>query len=118
MKKTTIVLVIISALFGLAGCYYDKEEVLYPGTSECQLNAKFSANVFPIIQSKCATSPDCHASGSTNAAGPLTSYSLIHNLAPVIRGQVVSGIMPKTGSLTSTELQTIVCWIDAGAPNN
>jgi hypothetical protein len=118
MKKITIGIIIFSALFSVAGCYYDKEEVLYPGNSECQLNAKFSANVFPIIETKCATTPDCHASGSTNAAGPLTNYTLIHNLAPVIRGQVVSGIMPKTGSLTSTELQTIVCWIDSGAPNN
>jgi hypothetical protein len=118
MKKATIILFTLTALFGVAGCYYDKEEVLYPGSSDCQLNSKFSADVFPIIQNKCATSPDCHASGSTNAAGPLTSYTLIHNLAPVIRGQIVSGIMPKTGSLTPNELQTIVCWIDSGAPNN
>ena len=118
MKKTVVALFILAVLFSLGGCYYDKEEVLYPGTSECQLNAKFATSVFPIIQSKCATSPDCHATGSTNAAGPLTSYTAIHNLAPVIRGQIVSGIMHKTGSLTPTELQTIVCWIDAGAQNN
>jgi hypothetical protein len=118
MKKTIIALLTLSFMFGLGGCYYDKEEVLYPGSSECQLNAKFAANVNPIIQAKCATTPDCHASGSTNSAGPLTSYTEIHNLSAVIRGQIVSGIMPKTGSLTSTELQTIVCWIDSGAPNN
>ena len=118
MKKTVVVVFTLAVLFGLGGCYYDKEEVLYPGTSECQLNARFGANVFPIIQSKCATSPDCHASGSTNSAGPLTSYPLIHNLAAVIHGQVQSGLMPKTGSLTPTERQTILCWIDAGAQDN
>ena len=118
MKKTIITLITLSALFCLGSCYYDKEEVLYPASSECQLNAKFASYVNPIIQSKCATTPDCHASGSTNTAGPLTNYTQIHNLAAVIRGQIVSGIMPKTGSLSSTELQTIVCWIDAGAPNN
>jgi hypothetical protein len=118
MKKTIISLVTLTVLFGLGSCYYDKEEVLYPGSTDCQLNAKFSANVNPIIQSKCATTPDCHASGSTNTAGPLTNFTQIHNLSAVIRGQIISGIMPKTGSLTPTELQTIVCWIDSGAPNN
>ena len=118
MKRTTITLLILLAFSGLGGCYYDKEELLYPGSTDCQLNAKFAANVNPIIQSKCAISPDCHASGSTNTAGPLTNYTQIHNLSAVIKGQVISGLMPKTGSLTSAELQTIVCWIDAGAPNN
>jgi hypothetical protein len=118
MKRTTITLFTLLALICLGSCYYDKEELLYPGTSSCQLNAKFSANVNPIIQSKCAISPDCHATGSTNTAGPLTNYTEISALAPVIKGQVVSGLMPKTGSLTSNEVQTIVCWVDAGAPNN
>ena len=118
LKRTIITLFSISSLICLGSCYYDKEEILYPGNSSCQLNAKFTANVNPIIQSKCAISVDCHATGSTNSAGPLTNYTQISTLAPVIRGQVVSGIMPKTGSLTSTELQTIVCWIDSGAPNN
>jgi hypothetical protein len=118
MKKRIIFLLSLFILFSLGSCYYDKEEVLYPGSADCQLNAKFTANVNPIIQSKCATTPDCHASGSTNTAGPLTNFTQIHNLSAVIRGQIISGIMPKTGSLTPTELQTIVCWIDSGAPNN
>ena len=118
MFRTITTLLTLFALISLQSCYYDKEEVLYPGVSDCQLNAKFTATVNPIIQSKCAISPDCHASGSTNTAGPLTNFTQIHNLSAVIRGQIVSGIMPKTGSLNSTELQTIVCWIDAGAPNN
>ena len=117
MKKSTITLLTLLALISFASCYYDKEELLYP-SSNCEQNAKFAANVNPIIQSKCAMSPDCHASGSTNYAGPLTNYNLIHNLAPAIKTQVLTGAMPKTGSLTSTELQTIVCWIDAGAQNN
>src|ERR1700730_3352897 len=97
----------------LTGCYYDKEELLYPGNSSCQLPTAFAANVNPIIQSKCANSPDCHASGSSNTGGPFTTYSQIKNMSNVIHGQLISGLMPKTGSLTSTELLTIICWIDA-----
>src|SRR3982751_1698904 len=83
MKKTLMMLLTLSVVILGAGCYYDKEEVLYPGSSECQLTARFSANVFPLIQTKCAISPDCHASGSTNTAGPLTNYTQIHNLSAV-----------------------------------
>jgi len=108
----------VTGLLFLTGCYYDKEELLYPGNSSCQLPTAFVANVNPVIQSKCATTPDCHASGSSNTGGPFTTYSQIKNMSNVIRGQLISGLMPKTGSLTSMELQTIICWIDAGAPNN
>jgi len=119
MRKIYPGLLIAMAVSLLAGCYYDKEEVLYPGGNSCQTSAnKFAANVNPIIQTKCATTPDCHATGSTNTAGPLTDYGKIKNLANVIRGQVLSGLMPKTGSLTAEEKQSIICWIDSGAPNN
>jgi hypothetical protein len=26
--------------------------------------------------------------------------------------------MPRAGSLSSTEIQTIICWVDQGAQNN
>ena len=109
----------IAILFAISGCYYDKEELLYPGGNSCQTSAtKFAAHVNPIIQSKCATTPDCHAAGSSNSGGALTDYNKIKNMSAVIRGQVISGLMPKTGSLSAAEKQSIICWIDSGAPNN
>ncbi|HYE54085.1 MAG TPA: cytochrome c [Chitinophagaceae bacterium] len=105
-------------VFVTAGCYYDKEELLYPGGSNCQTAASKFSNVSPIIQSRCAFSASCHGAGSTNAGGPLTSYDLIKNKAAGIKHQVQTGLMPQTGSLSATELQSIVCWVEAGAPNN
>lgn len=101
-----------------AGCYYNKEELLYPGGSNCQGAASKFSNVNPIIQSKCAFSSGCHGAGSTNAGGPLTDYNLIKNKAANIKLQVQTGLMPQMGSLTAAELQSIVCWVEAGAPNN
>ena len=75
LKKTMLVLLAAVGMCS-AGCYYDKEELLYPGGNNCQGAANKFSNVNPIIQSKCANSVSCHAAGSTNVGGPLTNYDL------------------------------------------
>ena len=80
-------------------------------------NKAFAANVNPIIQSSCAIG-GCHDAISTNGPGPLTNYSQVFNARTTIRSDVSTGIMPKTGSLTSSQKNSIICWIDSGAPNN
>ena len=99
------------------GCYNDKEEILYGATTCDGTNASFSVNVSPIIQSNCAIT-DCHAAGSANGPGALTSYSQIKNAAVEIKSAVVSRFMPQNGSLSSSQIKSISCWVDAGAPNN
>jgi len=101
-----------------SGCYYDKEELLYPGGSNCQGAASKFSQVNPIIQTKCSFSSSCHATGTSNIGGPLTTYDQIKNKAAQIKLQVQTGLMPQTGSLTAAELQSIVCWVESGAPNN
>lgn len=78
---------------------------------------QFSANVMPIFQSTCAAS-GCHNSGSVNGPGALTSYAEINSAKVQIRAAVLSGAMPKTGTLTAAQKNSIICWIDAGAANN
>ncbi|OQP47007.1 hypothetical protein A4H97_05680 [Niastella yeongjuensis] len=115
IKKITGVLAGGMILF--YGCYNDKEEILY-GASTCDgVNASFVADVNPIIQSSCAK-PDCHAAGSTNGPGALTSYTQIKNAATQIKSAVVSRFMPEDGSLTQSQIKSISCWVDSGAPNN
>ena len=116
MKKK--LLYVLTGIIVVSGCYYDKEELLYPDGINCAtVPARFSADVNPIIQSRCAIS-GCHAAGSTNGRGPLTSYDLIKNAAVEIKAAVVSKFMPQGSSLTPIEIKTISCWVDAGAPNN
>jgi len=78
----------------------------------------FAANVNPIIQSTCATDATCHGAGSVNGPGPLLTYTQISNASVTIKTAVANGTMPKTGSLTTAQKNSIICWINSGTPNN
>jgi len=78
----------------------------------------FTNDVQPVVQPSCATNPGCHAAGSNNGPGPLLNYSQVFNARSDIRSSVASGHMPLNGTLTATEKNAILCWIDNGAVNN
>jgi hypothetical protein len=115
IKKIAGVLIGVVLLF--YSCYNDKEEILYGAVSCDDVNTTFALNVYPIIQANCAV-PDCHAAGSTNGPGALTTYTQIKNVAVEIKSAVVSRFMPMEGSLTPKQIKAISCWVDSGAPNN
>lgn len=78
----------------------------------------FAATVNPIIQTTCATDATCHGTGSANGPGVLKTYTDIFNARVAIKTSVANGTMPKTGSLTTAQKNSIICWVDAGGPNN
>lgn len=78
----------------------------------------FAADVNPIVQTSCATDSDCHGSGSISGPGELLTYSQIFNARAQISSAIVSGDMPKDASLTASEKNAILCWINTGAENN
>jgi len=80
-------------------------------------NKAFAADVNPIIQSSCNV-PNCHQTGSTNGPGALTNYTQVFNARALIRSAVNSGLMPQGSMLTTAQKNSIICWIDSGAPNN
>lgn len=88
-------------------------------TVNCALitNKSFAADVNPIIQSVCNMS-GCHAAGSTNGPGPLTTYTEVFNARTRVRSAIASGIMPQGTTLTTAQKSSIICWIDGGAPND
>ena len=77
----------------------------------------FTANVNPLVQTFCNQS-NCHNVGSSNGPGPLTNYTQVFNARSAIRGAIQSGLMPQNTTFTSAQKNTIICWIDSGAPNN
>jgi len=122
MKITIAALIILVTAFA-TGC--SKEQGDIPGTpgqpnpSNCdQVNAKFAADISPIIQTKCATSNGCHGSGSFSGPGELISFNQIKNAANSIKTAVNNGRMPLNNTLTALQLQQINCWVNSGAPNN
>src|SRR3954447_5146098 len=85
----------------------------------------FTKDVAPIVFNNCAT---CHRAGEV-APMTLTSYDDVRPWAKVIKNKVVSREMPPWGadpahslkmrndrSLTQAQIDTIVAWVDGGAP--
>jgi hypothetical protein len=120
MKKVFSALSIGAILFFMA-CSGSKDESVDPPppppTATCDgVAISYTTNVHPIISTKCATNSGCHGAGSVNGPGPLTSYTLVKAAAANIKSAVVSGRMPKTGSISAAEVNTIKCWADNGTP--
>ncbi|HRG23741.1 MAG TPA: hypothetical protein PLL23_05090 [Chitinophagaceae bacterium] len=90
------------------------------GALDCSTvtNKSFVADINPVIQSSCATTTACHGSGSLNGPGALTSYQAVFNSRNSIRTAVSSGAMPKNSSLSNSQKNSILCWIESGAFNN
>lgn len=114
MKKLHIPIVLVCFVIALTGVSCKKNsttntttKVAY--TPTCSTTKSFSTDVFPLIQSNCNTA-GCHSN--------LSNYSQIKSLSGSIRSDVVNGTMPRGSSLSSSQKDIIVCWIDAGAPNN
>src|SRR5688500_16930849 len=85
----------------------------------------FSQDIFPIVRERCQT---CHQEGEI-APMAFTNYSDTRPWAKAIRDAVVSRSMPpwhasersklafhNDRSLSATEVQKIVKWVDGGAP--
>jgi hypothetical protein len=82
------------------------------------ISPKFAADVQPIVTSLCATSSNCHASGSNNSGGVFSNYAEVNAKKSTIRSQILSGAMPKNGTISQAQINAVICWIDSGAPNN
>jgi hypothetical protein len=121
MKKAIYIFLFISCSLSLTQCSKDKNKNNGGGafTVDCNTvtNKAFAANISPIVQSSCAIS-GCHAAGSGNGPGALTTWAQISAASTRIRQAVASGTMPQGSTLSTAQKNSIVCWIDSGAPNN
>lgn len=111
-------------LLTTAGCYYDNEEELYPGSGNCTevVNPTFSGDVLPLLNSRCN---NCHGGPVPSAGINLTTYPSV--MKYVNDGSLMGSInhasgysaMPKNaGKLPACEINIIQAWITAGALNN
>jgi hypothetical protein len=117
MRKASIVIAIASVSLILFIACSKSNSPAAPTACDAVTNKSFSADVNTIIQSFC-NQPACHNTGSTNGPGPLTNYTQVFNARVAIRGQVQAGLMPQNTTLTTAQKNSIICWIDSGAPNN
>ena len=105
----------------MAGCYYDKEELLYrkPIAADCTtVSAKFSTDILPLIKSNCATA-GCHDAGGSAGGIVLENYTQISGAAVRINQRcIIDKTMPPGGPLTTADIAALTCWLNSGAPNN
>ena len=99
----------VSCLRNVEEDVIDDGEVIVDSCSEIT----FSQNIKPIIDAACI---DCHGIGGNFPN--LTSYSAISSNANSVKAEVVSRRMPKGISLTQSEIDAIVCWVESGALDN
>jgi uncharacterized membrane protein len=75
---------------------------------ECPGPAQSYAGVVKsVIQTNCV---GCHAQYGT--------YTGVKNAAASIRRAIANGSMPRGRTMSEADKNTVICWIDAGAPNN
>lgn len=94
---------LLSTLFFLS-CKKENESY----APDCNGPAKtYSVDAKPAILSNCV---NCHSQYG--------SYSGVKNDAAAIRSSIANGSMPKGKTMSDSEKDKVICWIDAGALNN
>lgn len=123
--KTLIGVVGLIALVNFSGCYYDTEEALYPGNTDCDTTSiSYAVDVEPIILAKCGYE-GCHGANFPSANISLNNHA---NIVGTVNANVLlssithdgnASFMPKNGNrLPECEILTIQQWIYEGQPNN
>ena len=121
-KSDSFVPVVLFAMIMvcLSACKYDKElldTTPTPLPACATTPASFSADIFPLVTTKCAI-PACHdASGQGGQV--FQSYNQISSAKDRIHLRaIVQKTMPASGFLTTAEYNSLKCWLESGAPNN
>jgi hypothetical protein len=125
MKYAIGLLTTFCCAFFLSGCYYDKVE----GPNEnLPHNVSFKNDVQPIFNANCAPS-GCHDDKPTHDPQLVEGFSynalieghFVNTAVPkssIIYGEIESGGMPPSGSLSLTDVKIVLAWITEGAQNN
>jgi hypothetical protein len=125
MKPKKIILAGITAALFFTGCYYDKEEILYPAGSCNSAGSTYSGTVSPLLNLRCNS---CHSTAAAPTSGNnivLDNYNSVK--IQVDNGKLLASInhaggvspMPKGGAkLSSCEIAKVTNWVGSGAPNN
>lgn len=107
-----------------SGCYYDKQNELYPQGQCDTTGILFSKDIKPIIQFSCAIS-NCHVSPNPPSGGDFSQYEGVKVVA--LDGRLLGAIshnygyspMPQSAAkLSDCSINKFKIWIAAGAPNN
>lgn len=127
MKKFLLPL----CLMLMAGCYYDKEDALYPNPSNgggnnpvpCDtVNMTYTNSIKPIFEQYCNMA-GCHDAITKSSGHNLTTYA--GTKPGVLSGKLLGSVKQEPGyfpmpkdlpKLSDCDIAKIEAWINAGAP--
>jgi len=130
MKRFASIAVLSSVLLVITlfseGCYYDNAKDLYPidtvyvNDSTVDSTATLNyASVQSILSTNCATS-GCHAAGNGAGRQPLSSYNEVKTAIESfsLKTRVENGTMPPGGSISASDKNKLIDWVNQGYPEN
>jgi beta-mannanase len=112
MKKI-IVLSFLMGLIILTGCYYDKEDKLYPNNADdCNAVLTYNNGIKTLVNASCAIS-GCHIAGGISP--DLSNYtSLKANITKVTKRAIIDKNMPAPSGMSACNITKLDNWIKAG----
>lgn len=127
MKTVFASFFLISVIFSVPSCYYDKEELLYPlgNNAPCTDTAgtiSYSQKIVPILQQYCYS---CHTGNFPSGNVVMGTYQTDKAIAQ--NGKLYGSINHSSGysampkgmpKLNDCRVATIKKWIDNGVLNN
>jgi hypothetical protein len=114
MKKVLYSTLLFSFIV-ITGCYYDKEEKLYPNSgTDCNAPLTYNTGIKTLIDGNCA---GCHKPGGNSP--DLTTYALVKADTAKIKARAITQKnMPAPSGMSSCNITKLDNWIKAGALEN
>ena len=127
MRTFSLILIMISTTMLINSCYYDKDELLYPGSAngpctDTTGTTSYSQKVVPLLQQYCYS---CHSGNFPSGNILMGTYAADKIIAQ--NGKLYGSInhspgfspMPQIGGkFGSCQIAVIKKWIDGGDLNN
>jgi hypothetical protein len=122
--KPILFFIAIFIILTTSSCYYDKYDLLYPNSANCDTAAtvSYTQKIVPLLQQQCYS---CH--NVANPSGGIVMGTHATDKAVAVNGKLYGSInwsagfsaMPKAAAKMSVcQIALIKKWIDAGSPNN
>ena len=84
-----------------------KKDSTTPAPTNTGTTKSFVSDVKPLMDTYCVS---CHSSYS--------SYNGVYSGRSGIKSTIADGSMPKRATMSADQKNTVIGWIDGGAPNN
>lgn len=121
MKIKILICAICIGTVVFQSCEYNELPEPPPVIEGCPETISFANDIKPIIDTSCALT-GCH-NGDNGADRNWTVFNNFQSKRANVKDRITRppgtpGHMPAKGSLTTDQIQTIVCWVDQGGLNN